>query len=495
MKKRAYLAAAAICAAGIGIAGAYLTACGNDARQTSGSIENSTEISGDGISENSISGNTVSENSSLEETSVPENGGTAENAQEEAAENGLLPEEERVKVKGIYVTGAMAGTSGMDDLIALVDRTELNTMVIDVKNDDGRVVYEMDTPMVSEIGSSKKLVSDMPGLIQKCKEHDIYLIARIVAFKDPFLAENRTDLALHDESGNLFRDSSGLAWVNPYKEEVWEYLLEIAEEAVAIGFDEIQFDYIRFATDSGMKNVDFGPEAEEKSREAVITEFVEYASERLHSQGIPVSADVYGIVIDSELDASLVGQNYYEMSKYLDYISPMVYPSHYGPGNLGLAVPDAQPYETIYRSMSASRRVLAGLEGPEEEVEAVSGNDIPLKTEDVSGNDVPQDAAAESVGVVSQETAAVSGNGAVSAGARTELPDPKEMEPAEEIRAQVRPWLQDFTATWVDGHITYGPEEIRAQIQAVYDAGYEEWILWNAANRYTEGGLLPEEEN
>ena len=475
MKKRAYLAAAAICAAGIGIAGAYLTACGNDARQTSGSVLDGTEVSGNGISENAGSPNAVSENDTSEE--------------------GLLPEEERVKVKGIYVTGAMAGTSGMDDLIALVDRTELNTMVIDVKNDDGRVVYEMDTPMVSEIGSSKKLVSDMPGLIQKCKEHDIYLIARIVAFKDPFLAENQTDLALHDESGNLFRDSSGLAWVNPYKEEVWEYLLEIAEEAVAIGFDEIQFDYIRFATDSGMKNVDFGPEAEEKSREAVITEFVEYASERLHSQGIPVSADVYGIVIDSELDASLVGQNYYEMSKYLDYISPMVYPSHYGPGNLGLAVPDAQPYETIYRSMSASRRVLAGLEGPEEEVEAVSGNDIPLKTEDVSGNDVSQDAAVESVGIVSQETAAVSGNGAVSAGARTELPDPKEMEPAEEIRAQVRPWLQDFTATWVDGHITYGPEEIRAQIQAVYDAGYEEWILWNAANRYTEGGLLPEEEN
>lgn len=475
MKKRAYLAAAAICAAGIGIAGAYLTACGNDVRQTSGSVLDGTEVSGNGISENAGSPNAVSENDTSEE--------------------GLLPGEERVKVKGIYVTGAMAGTSGMDDLIALVDRTELNALVIDVKNDDGRVVYEMDTPMVSEIGSSKKLVSDMPGLIQKCKEHDIYLIARIVAFKDPFLAENRTDLALHDESGNLFRDSSGLAWVNPYKEEVWKYLLEIAEEAVAIGFDEIQFDYIRFATDSGMKNVDFGPEAEGKSGEAVITEFVEYASERLHSQGISVSADVYGIVIDSELDASLVGQNYYEMSKYLDYISPMVYPSHYGPGNLGLAVPDAQPYETIYRSMSASRKVLAGLEGPEEEVEAVSGNDIPLKTEDVSGNDVPQDAAAESVGVVSQETAAVSGNGAVSAGARTELPDPKEMEPAEEIRAQVRPWLQDFTATWVDGHITYGPEEIRAQIQAVYDAGYEEWILWNAANRYTEGGLLPEEEN
>lgn len=495
MKKRAYLAAAAICAAGIGIAGAYLTACGNDARQTSGSVLDGTEVSGNGISESGVSENSISGNM-ISGNGISENAGSPNAVSEnDTSEEGLLPGEERVKVKGIYVTGAMAGTSGMDDLIALVDRTELNALVIDVKNDDGRVVYEMDTPMVSEISSSKKLVSDMPGLIQKCKEHDIYLIARIVAFKDPFLAENRTDLALHDESGNLFRDSSGLAWVNPYKEEVWKYLLEIAEEAVAIGFDEIQFDYIRFATDSGMKNVDFGPEAEGKSREAVITEFVEYASERLHSQGIPVSADVYGIVIDSELDASLVGQNYYEMSKYLDYISPMVYPSHYGPGNLGLAVPDAQPYETIYRSMSASRRVLAGLEGPEEEAEAVSGNDIAQETEAVSGNDVSQEAAAETGGAVSQEAAAVSGNGAVSAAEETELPDPKEMEPAEEIRAQVRPWLQDFTATWVDGHITYGPEEIRAQIQAVYDAGYEEWILWNAANRYTEGGLLPEEEN
>jgi hypothetical protein len=456
-----------------------------------------TEVSGNGISESGVSENSISGNM-ISGNGISENAGSPNAVSEnDTSEEGLLPGEERVKVKGIYVTGAMAGTSGMDDLIALVDRTELNALVIDVKNDDGRVVYEMDTPMVSGIGSSKKLVSDMPGLIQKCKEHDIYLIARIVAFKDPFLAENRTDLALHDESGNLFRDSSGLAWVNPYKEEVWKYLLEIAEEAVAIGFDEIQFDYIRFATDSGMKNVDFGPEAEGKSKEAVITEFVEYASERLHSQGIPVSADVYGIVIDSELDASLVGQNYYEMSKYLDYISPMVYPSHYGPGNLGLAVPDAQPYETIYRSMSASRKVLSGMQ---EEEGTVSGNTVsaedgnPFPESGVSGNAIDQNGPDEETvsgnRVPDEET--VSGNHVPDAGSAE--PDPKSMEPAEEIRADVRPWLQDFTATWVDGHIQYGPEEIRAQIQAVYDAGYEEWILWNAANRYTEGGLLTAQE-
>ena len=161
---------------------------------------------------------------------------------------------------------------------------------------------------------------------------------------------------------------------------------------------------------------------------------------------------------------------------------------------------DAQPYETIYRSMSASRRVLAGLEAPEE-AEAVSGNDIPQTGEKTDLTDIsPEDITAPAETISPEEEAlpesdAVSGNETAPAAAQTELPDPKEMEPAEEIRAQVRPWLQDFTATWVDGHITYGPEEIRAQIQAVYDAGYEEWILWNAANRYTEGGLLPEEEN
>lgn len=384
---------------------------------------------------------------------------------------GEAQEETRVKVKGIYVTGAMAGTSNMDNLIDLVDRTELNAMVIDIKNDEGRVVYEMNTPMVSGIGSARRLVKDMPALIEKCKEKDIYLIARIVAFKDPFLAEARTDLALHDQEGNLFRDRSGLAWVNPYKTEVWEYLLEIAEEAAAIGFDEIQFDYIRFATEKGMASVDFGPEAVGKSKEDIITEFTVYAAERLHAKGIPVSADVYGIVIDSEIDAANVGQNYYEMSKHLDAISPMVYPSHYGPGNMGLAVPDAEPYETIYRSMSASRKVLAGYVEPEMPVSA-----------QVSGNDVPS--AAVQNGVETQ----VSGN-SIPAG-----PEPKTLEPKSEIRASVRPWLQDFTATWVKGHIKYGPEEIRAQIQGVYDAGYEEWILWNAANRYTEGGLLPADQ-
>lgn len=349
------------------------------------------------------------------------------------------------KVKGIFATGPMAGSSNMGHLINLVEKTELNTIVVDVKNDEGRITYDMELPAIQEMGAGIPYVKDMEALTRECKEKGIYLIARMVAFKDPFLAEKKPEWCIHNKDGSLFRDKDGLAWLNPYNREVWEYLLDIAEEALRIGFDEVQFDYIRFSTDSGMENVDFGEMGTEKDREEIITEFVKYASERVHKAGGVLSADVYGVVIDSEIDQQIVGQNYVEMSRYLDYISPMVYPSHYGPYNYNIPVPDAEPYRLVLTALQSSRKVLAGIPP-----ETVSGN---------SGKEY----SAEEIAVLS---------------------------PMEGICAQVRPWLQDFTATWVKGHIKYGPEEIRDQIQAVYDAGYEEWILWNAANRYTEDGLL-----
>ena len=466
MRKKSIVAAALLCILIIGITSLYLAGCSNTAKETAVLEEAGTAVSGNAVSENTDDRAGTDTDSDTVKGTEAETGNGETEAQEETVTE---PFAEKVRVKGIYVTGAMAGTSNMDNLIDLVDRTELNTMVIDVKNDEGRVVYDMDSAFVREIGAVKEYVSDMPGLIRKCKEHGIYLIARIVAFKDPFLAENRQDLALTDKNGNIFRDKSGLAWVNPYKREVWDYLLEIARQAASVGFDEIQFDYIRFSTDAGMSKVDFGEDALEQDKEDVITEFTIYAAQELHDMGVPLSADVYGVIIDSKLDASIVGQNYYEMAKHLDYISPMVYPSHYGPGNLGLAVPDAQPYETIFRSMKTSRKVLAGM-GREAEDMQVSGNDV-------SGNSISSNSISENS----------------TSGKSMDAADPKELVPNQEIRADVRPWLQDFTATWVKGHIRYGPEEIRAQIQAVYDAGYEEWILWNASNRYTEGGLLPEE--
>ena len=175
-----------------------------------------------------------------------------------------------------------------------------------------------------------------------------------------------------------------------------------------------------------------------------------------------------------------------EMSRSLDAISPMIYPSHYGPYNYQIPVPDAQPYDTVLAAMQASKMVLAGLD-PKTGKKPVSA--------DVSGNDAV-DAAIAGGEAVSGNNAA-DAQTAENAAAKTFALSKEEiaqLDPTTGVQATVRPWLQDFTATWVKGHISYGPEEIRAQIQAVYDAGYEEWILWNAANRYTEGGLLTQEE-
>jgi hypothetical protein len=328
-----------------------------------------------------------------------------------------------VKVKGIYVTGPRAGSDDMEDLIELVDTTELNAMVIDIKNDSGEITYDMDLDAVQEIDADVHYISDMKKLVSELKDKDIYLIARIVAFKDPILAESNPDLCLKNADGTSFHDKAGLSWVNPYKKEVWDYLLSIAKEAVELGFDEIQFDYIRFSTDKLMNKVDFGEEAKEMSKTKVITEFTKYVSERLKAMGAFVSADVYGAVINSKVDSKIVGQNYVQMSKYLDYICPMIYPSHYAEGSYGIQYPDLEPYNLIYSALDKSKAVLEKID-------------------------------------------------------------------EDSNKAIVRSWLQDFTATWIDHHKTYGKEEIRDQIQAIYDSGYEEWILWNGSNIYTKEGLL-----
>ncbi len=331
-----------------------------------------------------------------------------------------------VKAKGIYVTASKANKN-IDDLLKLVDDTELNAMVIDIKDDDGRITYQMNYQPAVEINAIRGYISDIEGVIKKLKEHDVYLIARIVAFKDPVLAEKKPELALKLKDGSTFRDKDKLAWVNPFKKEVWDYLVGVASHCAEIGFDEVNFDYIRFSTDSGMANVDFGAEAENKTKIETITEFVKYACEQLKPLGIYVSADVYGAIISSPVDAKIVGQSYIEMSKYLDYICPMIYPSHYGDGYYGIKYPDTEPYNLILAALEASRKSL---------------------------NEIPEG----------------------------------------EHRAKVRPWLQDFTATWIKHYIRYGSKEVRDQIEAVYDSDYSEWLLWNGAMNYTKGALYTEEE-
>lgn len=405
------------------------------------------------VSENMLAGDIPAEEELLQDADGGDVSGSMEALRDEENEGIRIeaeptPEYKTVKVKGIYVTGPTAGTEKMDELIELVEETELNAMVIDVKNDEGAVTYKMQSDTVVEIESGVSYIPDIGVLIEKLHEKDIYVIARIVAFKDPYLAEKKPELSLKTEAGAIFRDKNGEAWVNPYKREVWDYLVEIGAQAAKDGFDEIQFDYIRFSTDVNAGSIDYGEETELMTKEEAITGFTGYACDKLHPLGVMVSADVFGTIIDNEYDAEIVGQNYQEMAACLDYICPMVYPSHYSNGVYGLEIPDKAPYDTVYRAMLASVEKLEKL-----------GSDAESEGAGESG---------ESSGLV------------------------KSSESGEIVRAAgVRVWIQDFTASWLKGHITYGTAEVRAQIQAIYDVGYEEWILWNARMNYTEGALLP----
>lgn len=274
-----------------------------------------------------------------------------------------------VQVKGIYVTAPTAGTNLLSNLITLADTTEINAMVIDVKDDKGIISYEMDNAIAKEIGAVTNMIPDIDTLVDTLKSRNIYLIARIVAFKDPLLAEKRQDLAIKNQDGTIFRDSNGEGWVNPYNRKVWDYLVELATQAAASGFDEIQFDYIRFSTGQGISAADFGEDAKTIGKEEVITEFTKYAYEKIRPLGVFVSADVYGTIISSSIDAGLVGQNYVEMSKYLDYICPMIYPSHFGEGNYGIKYPDQEPYNIIKKVLTASETSLTQI--PEGEHRAI----------------------------------------------------------------------------------------------------------------------------
>ncbi len=332
---------------------------------------------------------------------------------------------ERPMVKGIYVTGPVAGHERMQEIIQLVEETELNAVVIDVKNDDGFVTYSMSSETVERLGSTVRYVKDMPALVELLHSKDIYVIARIVAFRDPHLAEAKPEWSVHRTNGAIYYDSSGLAWVNPYKREVWDYLAEIATVAAEDGFDEIQFDYVRFSTEIGAGEVDYGEDSATVSKTEIINEFTNYIYGKLSPLGVAVSADVFGTIIDNENDSRIVGQDYAAIGRNLDVICPMIYPSHYASGVYGQTYPNSAPYEMISGALQASENKLSGL--------------------------------------------------------------------SEEDKPIVRPWLQDFTASWIKPYHSYGAEEVREQIQAVYDAGYSEWILWNASNRYTKEALLPAE--
>lgn len=266
--------------------------------------------------------------------------------------------------KGIYIPFALL--SQYDTIINLMDmvaRTELNAVVIDVKSDRGSLAWDSQVPLADALGvdGNREGWMTLAEFLAEAKARDIYTIARIVTFKDNPLAFGRPDLATKYADGTIWVDGEGLAWANPFDETVWDYNIGLAKEIAAMGFDEINLDYLRFPSDGNIGAIVYPQENTAETRTTAIRTFVSRMRQALEPYGVYLSADVFGLTVWVDPDSDMnIGQRVKDIAPYVDYLSPMVYPSTFIPGNLGYDDPSAYPYQVIYRSqLAAMERVAA----------------------------------------------------------------------------------------------------------------------------------------
>lgn len=338
-------------------------------------------------------------------------------------------------VKGIYMTSCVASTPSLrNNIIRLIDETELNTVVIDIKTFDGYISFMPQDPELKKaVGGC--YVKDMKELLETLHKHNIYVAGRVASFQDQLQVKNHPELAVKKASATstIWRDYKGIPWIDASARLQWDYLVAMAKEAHAIGFDEINFDYIRFPADGNMKDISY-PISGLRKKSDVMRDFYAYLHEKLSPLGITISADIFGMTTTNTDDLN-IGQILENALPYFDYIAPMVYPSHYPDGFMGFADPNKHVYEVVQYSMKAAvTRTLA-----------------------------------TTTKVVLPDTRI--GTSTLYA------------KPAYDI-SKLRPWLQDNNYP-----VPYTAEMVRAQIQATYDTGLDSWMLWSAGNRYTRAAL------
>lgn len=330
-------------------------------------------------------------------------------------------------VKGIYVTSNSTQGKKMDELVKFIKDSNLNTMVIDVKDDTGNITMKLNTGN-KQVDKNTLDIVDGKKLLKKLHDNNIYPIARIVTFKDTKLANEHPEWTFKNSDGSVWTNGKGDSFVNPFMKEVWKYDIDVAKAAAKAGFQEIQFDYVRFPegfenqADSLTYNKGEYKNSQMSSgdqRVDTITKFLEYANKELKPMGVNVSADVFGYSALVE-NAPGIGQSFPKISKNVDAISSMIYPSHWSNGDFGLQAPDTEPYKTVNRYIQKENSLLDTL-----------GKDKPIS----------------------------------------------------------RPWIQDFTASYLGAgnYIDYDTRAISEEVQALKDNGVNEFLLWNAGNDYTEG--------
>ena len=255
--------------------------------------------------------------------------------------------------KALYLSFYGIGDRGIrESAVKLIQETELNTLVIDLKGDRGMIPYKSSIPLASEVGAQRIItVREMSDLMRTLKGKGIYTIARIVVFKDNLLAMARPDWAVKTQSGEIWHDRENLAWVDPMNKEGWNYNIKIAIEAAQYGFDEIQFDYLRFPDASGLR---FSMDNTEENRVKAISGFLMEARRRLIPYNVFLSADIFGYVCWNLNDTN-IGQRLEDLAPHVDYICPMLYPSGFQYGIPGYRNPVANPFEIIYLSLKRAQ--------------------------------------------------------------------------------------------------------------------------------------------
>ena len=264
-------------------------------------------------------------------------------------------------VKAIYLTApAMSNQTIRERIFSYLDDTDINSVVIDVKDYSGRVSFLTDNPEISTIGSPHNMIPDIEQTIDIFHKKGIYVIARVAAFQDPFALIAQPSWAVRDSTtGKPWKDSGGGLWIDPTNEEVWDYIVAIGHEAYRVGFDEINFDYIRFPSDGNVSKATYSNMAS-TTRVEIMRRFFARLHSEFSPKNIPISGDIFGQVTSDPGDMG-IGQRLEDALAYFDYVAPMVYPSHYINGYLGFANPADHPYEVIKYSMdqAVARAVVA----------------------------------------------------------------------------------------------------------------------------------------
>jgi hypothetical protein len=259
------------------------------------------------------------------------------------------------EVRGLHVSMALASLPGRLDRYIAMKAQGLNTIELDVKDENGQIAFSPGVPLAGKVGAVRRYY-DPRELSTKVHAAGLYLIGRVVTFEDPLLSAGWPSLAVKRADGSRWLNNSGLGWTNPYDKRVWRYDVEIAEAAAKAGFDEIQFDYVRFPSDGDISQIRY-PGVHPQPMGWTIPMFVRYAAEHLHPLGVRVSTDVFGLSATRDLG---IGQFPSRISRYVDTIYPMVYPSHYVSGEYNIVNPDSRPGTTVAYSLRDFRAQLQG---------------------------------------------------------------------------------------------------------------------------------------